>query len=114
MTTYAVAHLRNVRMGPDIVAYLERIDATLAPYGGRFIIHGGEKLTLEGGNLADDLIVIAFPHRRAATDWYGSESYRAILPLRLANAEGDVFLIDGVDEHHCATDILSRDRAADS
>lgn len=25
MSTYAVAHLRNVRMGPEIVEYLERI-----------------------------------------------------------------------------------------
>ena len=29
MTAYAVAHLRSVEMGPPIVEYLERIDATL-------------------------------------------------------------------------------------
>lgn len=43
MTSYAIGHLRNVEMGPDIVAYLETIDTTLAPFQGRFIIHGGEK-----------------------------------------------------------------------
>ena len=37
---YGVALLQDVRMGPPIVEYLERIDATLAPYGGRFIVHG--------------------------------------------------------------------------
>lgn len=36
MTSYAFGHLRNVKMGPDIVAYLETIDATLAPFQGRF------------------------------------------------------------------------------
>ena len=39
---YAVAILHEVELGPEIVTYLERIDATLAPFGGRFIIHGGE------------------------------------------------------------------------
>ncbi len=34
MTAYAVAHMRRVTMGPAIVEYLERIDATLAPFGG--------------------------------------------------------------------------------
>jgi uncharacterized protein (DUF1330 family) len=35
-------------MGPDIVAYVEAIDATLAPFNGRFLVHGGEKTILEG------------------------------------------------------------------
>jgi uncharacterized protein (DUF1330 family) len=48
MTIYAVGYLRNVEMGPDIVVYLDTIDATLAPFQGRFIIHGGEKEELEG------------------------------------------------------------------
>lgn len=110
MTSYAIGHLRNVEMGPDIVAYLEAIDATLAPFGGHFIVHGGEKEQLEG-KFAGDLIVIAFPNRQAARAWYASPAYQAILPLRRDNSQGDVFLIDGVDEDHRATDILSSRRA---
>jgi len=41
MSTYAVAHLRSVTMGPDIVEYLQRVDATLEPFGGRFLVQGG-------------------------------------------------------------------------
>ncbi|MGB3387602.1 MAG: DUF1330 domain-containing protein [Pseudaminobacter sp.] len=106
MTSYAVAHLRNVEMGPDIVAYLEAIDATLAPFQGRFIIHGGRKDELEG-SFPSDLIMIAFPDREAARAWYGSPAYQAILPKRTGSSQGEVFLIDGVDEAHRATDILS-------
>ena len=40
MTAYAIGHLSEVRMGPAIVEYLRRIDATLEPFEGRFIIHG--------------------------------------------------------------------------
>ena len=35
-------------IGPAIAEYLERIDATLAPSGGRFAVHGGEAEVLEG------------------------------------------------------------------
>jgi uncharacterized protein (DUF1330 family) len=107
MTCYAVGLLHDVRMGPEIVAYLEAIDATLAPFDGRFLIHGGARDTLEG-ECDDDLIVIAFPDRAAAVAWYASPSYRAILPLRLWNVRGAVFLIEGVEDDHRATDILLR------
>ena len=35
MPAYAIAHLRSAEIGPDIVRYLEGIDATLEPFGGR-------------------------------------------------------------------------------
>lgn len=107
MTTYAVARLRNVAMGPEIVAYLEAIDATLHAFGGRFVIHGdGNRRVLEG-DWPDDLIMIAFPARTAAEDWYASDAYRRIAPLRTRNCEGDVILVDGVRRDHRATDILA-------
>lgn len=109
MTSYAVGCLRHVEMGPDIVTYLEAIDATLAPFGGRFVIHGGDKEHLEGASVGD-LIVIGFPEREAARLWYASLAYQAILPLRTRNSAGDVFLIEGVGDSHRATDILSRQR----
>lgn len=105
MTSYAVAQLHGVEMGPDIAAYLEAIDDTLAPFRGRFIIHGGTQEALEG-RFQGDLVVIAFPDRQAARAWYASPAYQAILPLRRRRAQGAVFLIDGVDEEHRATDIL--------
>lgn len=106
MTCYAIGHLRNVKMGAEIVSYLEGIDATLAPFDGRFVVHGGQKHMLEGA-FADDVIVIAFPDLAQAQAWYASSAYQDILPLRTKNADGAVFLIEGVDEAHRATDILS-------
>ncbi|WP_407527311.1 DUF1330 domain-containing protein [Methylobacterium oryzisoli] len=103
MTSYAVAHLREVTMGPDIAAYLQRIDATLEPFGGRFLIHGGEAEVLEGA-WPGHLVVIAFPDRARARAWYDSPAYRAILPFRTRNADGAAFLIDGVPEGYRAAD----------
>jgi len=106
MASYAVGILQEVRMGAPIVEYLERIDATLQPFDGHFIVHGGPPELLEGTN-PGTLIVIEFPDRAAAQQWYGSSAYQAILPLRTENADGTVFLIDGVDRGHLATDVLT-------
>jgi uncharacterized protein (DUF1330 family) len=107
MASYAVGILRDVRMGPPIVDYLEHIDATLAPYDGHFIIHGGAPVMLEG-TPPGTLIVIEFPDRARAEAWYASPAYRQILPLRTGNSTSTVFVIDGVDRDHRATDVLAK------
>ena len=106
MTAYAIGHFLSVDVGPDIVAYLEKIDSTLEPYGGRFLVHGAKPSPLEG-DFKGDLVVIAFPDMENARSWYDSPGYREILPLRLRNAVGEAFLIEGCDETHKATDILA-------
>lgn len=107
MKAYGVAVLKSVDLGPEIIGYLEGIDATLAPFGGRFLIHGDPPERLEG-SWAGDLIVIEFPNRASARAWYASSAYQAILPLRTRNSIGDVILIDGVSADHRATDVLAR------
>ena len=105
MTAYAIGQLRNVDVNQGILDYLHGIDATLKPYDGHFIIHGGRKEQLEGVS-GDDLIVIAFPTMEVARTWYSSPAYQALIPLRRQGSAGEVFLMDGVDERHRATDIL--------
>ena len=62
---YAIAYIRDLDFGPEIIEYIERIDATLAPYGGRFIVHGGPIVQAEG-EWTGDVVIIEFPdaHRR--------------------------------------------------
>jgi uncharacterized protein (DUF1330 family) len=105
MSTYAVARLWDVKFGPEIVKYLEKIDATLAPFHGRFLVHGGDFDRLEG-NFKGDLIIIEFPDREHARAWYRSKAYAEILPYRLNNAQGETILIDTVPHDHQATHVL--------
>jgi uncharacterized protein (DUF1330 family) len=99
--------MRQVTMGPTIVEYLERIDATLAPFGGRFLVHGGDAEVVEG-TWPGYLIVIEFPGRAAAHDWYRSDAYQEILTLRTDNSRSDIILIEGVESGHRATDVLTK------
>jgi uncharacterized protein (DUF1330 family) len=111
MSAYAIAHIRSVAMGPAIVDYLEQIDATLAPYEGRFRVHGDPPDVREG-DFGGNLIVIEFPDREHAAGWYESAAYRQIIALRTDNSEGWVVIVDGVPQDHRATDILGSRPAA--
>lgn len=106
LKAYAVAHLRQVDFGEQIVDYLKRIDATLAPFGGRYVVHGTRTTVLEG-DWPGDLVIIGFPDRENAEAWYNSPAYREIIALRTDNSRGDVILVDSVKTGHRATDILA-------
>ncbi|MBV9415435.1 MAG: DUF1330 domain-containing protein [Solirubrobacterales bacterium] len=111
MPAYAVAHVQSITFGPDIVEYLKDIDGTLAPYGGRFLVHG-DSADVREGEFGGDVIIIEFPDRDHAIGWYESRAYREIAPLRTQNTTGWVILVDGVPADHRATDILEVSRAA--
>ncbi|AUY47821.1 DUF1330 domain-containing protein [Streptomyces sp. CB01881] len=105
MTAYALAHVHSVEFGPDIVEYLERIDATLEPFGGRFLVHGGEVEVLEG-SWGPDLIVIEFPDREAVRAWYDSPAYQEILALRTRHMVADAIIAQGVPAGYRGADAL--------
>jgi uncharacterized protein (DUF1330 family) len=101
--------MRTVTVGPPIFEYLERIDATLGLFQGRFLVHGAQVEVVEGV-WPGHVIVIEFPDRRTARAWYESPAYQRILPLRSANSECDVVFVDGVPEGYRATDTLAKMR----
>lgn len=95
MPAYALAHLRPRQMDPEVFEYIERIQATLDPFGGRFLVHGGRLDVLEGA-WPGDVVLIEFPDMEQARAWYDSPAYQEILPMRTAHFDGDVTLVEGV------------------
>jgi uncharacterized protein (DUF1330 family) len=98
MKTYLINHLRIPGGGPtsDGLTYLERVEATVAPYGGRWLAQGPAHV-LEGA-WPGAVVLMEFPSRKAVTAWYHSPEYQAILPLRTRSAISDMILIDEVPE----------------
>ncbi|OLB66946.1 MAG: hypothetical protein AUI10_01315 [Actinobacteria bacterium 13_2_20CM_2_72_6] len=95
MTAYGLAHLRTPQITPDVLVYLRRIQATMDPYGGRFLVHGGE-VEVREGSWPGTVVIVGFPSLAAARDWYDSPAYQEILPLRANHIEGDLILVDRV------------------
>lgn len=75
--------------------YTVHTESTLEPFGGRFIVRGGPFEMLEGPWEPGRLVVIEFPSTQAARDWYESEAYRQILPIRHAASTGSLALVEG-------------------
>lgn len=103
---YALAYLREVDLGPEIVEYIERIDATLEPYDGRFLVHGGQLTGIEGA-WDGDLVIIEFPSADAARAWYDSDAYRAILALRTEHSNSMTCIVEGVPDGYRAVDKIA-------
>lgn len=95
MTAYALAHLRTPTINEDVLRYIETVQDTMDPYGGRFLVHGGE-VEVKEGSWPGTVVIIEFPDMTAARAWYGSAAYREILPLRADNVAGDAILVEGV------------------
>ncbi|MFF1464618.1 DUF1330 domain-containing protein [Streptomyces sp. NPDC058330] len=95
MSAYGFAHLRDRRHHPDVLDYLRRVQSTLAPYSGRFVVHGPPAAVLEG-SWPGSMVLIEFPGLAEARAWYDSPAYQDILRLRTDHIAGDVLLIEGV------------------
>ncbi|MFI1648858.1 DUF1330 domain-containing protein [Streptomyces avidinii] len=110
MTAYAIAHIRPTTMNEDILRYIERIQPTMDPFGGRFLVHGQDVEVLEGP-FPGTVVMIGFPDIESARAWYASDAYRAILPLRTDHIEGEVVLVQGVPADYDASKTAAALRA---
>ncbi|MGC4949905.1 DUF1330 domain-containing protein [Streptomyces sp. DT224] len=96
MTAYAIAYLYpEGRPVGEVIDYIERIQSTLDPYGGRFLVHKAPVAVVEGAR-PGAVVVIGFPSLGEARTWYASPAYRELVPLRARNMAGDVVLVEGV------------------
>lgn len=95
MPAYALAHLRTPTLHPDVFDYIERIQSTLDPFGGRFIVHGADVEVREGA-WPGTIVIIEFPGVDEARGWYESPAYQEILPLRTDHIEGEAIIVEGV------------------
>jgi uncharacterized protein (DUF1330 family) len=106
MAAYALAHMHSVEFGPQIIEYLQKIDATMDPFGGRFLVHGNP-VELREGSWDGNLIIIEFPDLDRARAWFDSPDYQAIMALRTDNSVSDLILVGGVPDGYRAADSLA-------
>lgn len=107
MPAYAIGLLEDLKWGPDIVSYLERIDATLLPYGGEFLVHG-TRPQMKEGDFEGDCVVIGFPSMDHARHWYASNEYADLIALRTQHSKSTVFLLEGVEAGYRAASLLKK------
>ena len=75
--------------------YKKMVPPTLAAYGGRFLVRGGQVENLEGDWSPKRLVILEFPSGDQATAWWGSPEYAEAKALRQATAKTQLIVVEG-------------------
>jgi uncharacterized protein (DUF1330 family) len=94
MSAYIVAHV-DVKNVDAYREYMRHTPRVIQKYGGRFIVRGGEMVTLEGPEETLRLVVIEFPSMDQAKAFYGSADYTRVRRLREGGGIAKLVAIDG-------------------
>jgi uncharacterized protein (DUF1330 family) len=93
MPAYVIAEV-NVTNPTGYDSYRPLAGASIAQYGGKFLVRGGKSELLEGSPEPARIVVIEFADLAAAKRWYNSPEYQEALKIRLANSTGRVVLVE--------------------
>ncbi|HTM24476.1 MAG TPA: DUF1330 domain-containing protein [Vicinamibacterales bacterium] len=77
-------------------SYKQMVPASLAKYGGRFIVRGGKTHTLEGTWAPRRFVIVEFPSLERANAWWASPEYAEAKALRQATSSTQMIVVEGV------------------
>ena len=76
--------------------FREKVGATVAAHGGRYLVRGGATEVIDGDWVPDRLVVIEFDSVDQAKAWLNSADFLAIKDLRVSSASASVVVAEGV------------------
>lgn len=95
MPTYVVALIAAVTDPETYKRYVAQVEATLAPFGGRFLARVPGPAALEGGPAPARAVILEFPSEERARAWHASPGYRPVMELRQSASQGTLLLLPG-------------------
>lgn len=75
--------------------YRASVPATLAAYGGKFIVRGGRAENLEGDWEPNRIVVVEFESVEKAKAWWSSQDYAAPKQLRQSASITRMIVVEG-------------------
>jgi uncharacterized protein (DUF1330 family) len=76
--------------------YRSLAPATIAKYGGRYIVRGGAQETVEGDRTLRHFVIVEFPTMEKAREWYASPEYAEALKVRQRALNRRLTFVEGV------------------
>ena len=95
MAAYLIAQL-DVTDPETFEKYRAEVPGTIAKYGGKYLVRGGEVTSVEGGWAPKRLVLLEFPNMTTLKKWYESDDYQSIIALRTDAADCQVIFVEGV------------------
>lgn len=68
----------------------------IAKFGGRFIARAGRRVTVEGPEAPNRVVVVEFPDYEKAQAFYHSPEYTKVKQLRATAASGQIIVVEGL------------------
>ncbi len=78
-------------------SYKKLTPASLEPFEGKFVVRGGACETLEGGWQPGRIVVLEFPTKEKAKEWWSSAIYAPAKIIRQSASHTEMILVEGVD-----------------
>ena len=95
MSAYLLANI-TVNNPENYKEYVSKVKSVVEKFGGEYLVRGGEMDVIEGNWPNERNIVIKFPSREKAMEWYNSEEYKPIRQIRHDNAVSNSVIVDGI------------------
>ena len=96
MAAYMIARI-NVTDPDQYNEYIKVTPAIIAKYDGRFIVRGGETVTLEGPEEKWRIVVVEFPDLKKAREFYHSPEYTEARKIREGAALAQFIAVEGIE-----------------
>lgn len=96
MPVYIIVEV-SIHHPEEYEAYKKLTPDSLLPYQGKFIVRGGQTLSLEGDWNPERIVVLEFPTKELANQWWSSPEYTPAKEIRQRNASTKMILVEGVE-----------------
>ena len=95
MSAYLIARV-SVTDWDKYQQYMKVTPGIIAKYGGKFIVRGGQTVTLEGPAEKWRIVVVEFPDLEKAKEFYYSQDYAEAKKFRENAALAQFVVVEGI------------------
>ena len=96
MSGYVIANI-DVKKPEAYKEYVSKVKTIVEKFGGEYLVRAGEYKVIDGEWKYSRTVVIKFPTYEKALEWYNSEEYKPVKPIRLKNTVTNGIIIKGLE-----------------
>ncbi len=94
MSAYVIADVEVLDLAL-YETYRQQVPATIAAFGGRYLVRGGALTVLEGQWSPKRCVILEFPSMAQLKAWYDSPAYVPLRAIRERSTRSNLVMVEG-------------------